>query len=487
MIDKSHLKLRGRTYYVQVTVPPSLREFLQRSEIVRSLHTRDLHEAARIKYPVIAEIQQQIERARSRQALAGSASALIEAARAEREAAKERGKGSEEIERAWEAFLEQHADELRARFGTVPSTGNPRLPEPEAKIQQRAFEAAERIIAGEPVSLLSETARQYIAEARVRKLREQTVREKERHIEEFTSWLKGDVEVKSLTKRTAHEYVTEYLTKKDLALKSIKDTIANLSTFWSWLEARGAVESNIWRGIAGTLRESTRGVAPSRRGWTDEELLKLLQSIPADDPLFPLVAIALYGGLRREEIAQLKVADVEDDCFVVREGKSRSALRSVPVHSCIRPMVKRLVATSKDGYLISGLLTGGTDEKRGHYIGKRFSYFKDRAGFTDPALCFHGLRHSFVGRAREANIPEPTTQLLVGHRGESITYGAPGKSYAPGLSIANLRKAVEAIHYGPVDALVKGTAKQVTVTRKSTRRPRAVYNRRQRILKETTP
>jgi integrase len=166
--------------------------------------------------------------------------------------------------------------------------------------------------------------------------------------------------------------MTEALTQAGLAPKTINDILSNLSAFWVWLEGRGFVDENPWRGMSRTVKTPTRGVALARRAWTNAELLRLLQGVPPDDPLFAAVALAIYTGMRREEIAQLRVGDVDSDALIVREGKSPSAIRRVPVHPAIAPLIDQLRVHSWDGHLIPGLLPGGADAKRGHYLGKRF-------------------------------------------------------------------------------------------------------------------
>ena len=47
-MDTTHLKRRHQTWYARLAVPPSLRAAIGKSEIVRSLHTRDLREANRL-------------------------------------------------------------------------------------------------------------------------------------------------------------------------------------------------------------------------------------------------------------------------------------------------------------------------------------------------------------------------------------------------------------------------------------------------------
>jgi integrase len=181
-----------------------------------------------------------------------------------------------------------------------------------------------------------------------------------------------------------------------------------------------------------------------------------------------MVLISAYSGMRREEIGALRVDDVhDDDAFAVTEGKTRAAVRRVPIHPVIKSLVARLKRDSKDGFLIPGLLTGGPDNRRSHYVGKRFTPLRRKLGFEDGALNFHTLRNAFMQRCEDKEVPESTTKLLVGHsRKKQITYG----TYSPGPNFEVLRKAAAKVTFGEVDALAKAIGSKVAVTKTSKRR-----------------
>ncbi len=216
-----------------------------------------------------------------------------------------------------------------------------------------------------------------------------------------------------------------------------------------------------------TVRDSTCGTEARRRPWTNEEFARLLEGLAKDDKLYPLSAIAAYSGMRIEEIAQLRTSDVTTDhTFVIREGKTAAAVRRVPIHPAIAALVAQLRKQSKDGYLIPGGKAGGYDAKRSHYLSRAFGFAKKRLGITDKALVFHTLRNSFMQRCENAEVPERTVKLIVGHsRQDSMTYGL----YSPGPSFDKLHDAVGKVSFGKADAFVEGLRGDAEVKRKSTR------------------
>lgn len=200
-------------------------------------------------------------------------------------------------------------------------------------------------------------------------------------------------------------------------------------------------------------------------------LRRLIAGIPIKDPLWTLCAMGAYTGMRREEIARLTVADVaEDGALVVREGKTAAAVRRIPIHPVLRPLVDRLIMTTNDGYLIPGLLTGGTDSKRGHYLGKRFSNIRRKLGLDSPQTVFHSFRNALAQRCEDKEVPESTTELIGGwSRGRRMSYGL----YSPGPSFETLRRASAKVSYGEVDDLVRTLGPRVVITKVSKRRVRS--------------
>jgi integrase len=473
-MDTSHLKLKRRVWFARLVVPPQLRSAVGRREILRTLKTRDVQEANRRKHAVLADMQRELTQAELGNTVSkDSAEFLLVAAKAERDAMLERGKPAEEADAALDAAMEDHLEILRRKHGADPETGDLLDGGTYARVQ----ELAHRVLHGHDIELLSEAVKKYLAEVKVR-VRNQTLREKERHLGALQAWLKGDCEVVSITKKIAGRYVTESLLTQGHAPKTVKDILSNLSALWVWLESRGLVEANPWRGMSSTVKGSTRGTKPKRRPWTDDELLKLMQAIPNNDPLLPLTAIATYTGMRREEVASLRAEDVENDALTVREGKTKAALRRVPIHSALHPLITQLVIKSRDGYLIPGLLTGGSDAKRSHYLGKRFGGLIRDNGFDDPALVFHTLRNAFLQRCEEGLVPESTAKLLVGHsRKKSLTYGDAGGGYSPGVQLETLRKEIAKVTFGKLDGYLQEISGEVNVTMKSTRRPRRSHKR----------
>lgn len=340
----------------------------------------------------------------------------------------------------------------------------------------RAIQLAHRVFAGEPLTLLSAQAEAHLTEI-ASSIRKTTLASKRKALQALRDWLGADLEVTAVTRKVAGKYLTESLMKRGRAAKTTKTELSHLSALWHWMLSRGVVDTNPWLRMGSSLPTNKRGTEAPRRPWTDTEVLTLVKNTPTSDPLWSLATLALYTGARIEELSSLKVSDVDGDVLRIREGKSAAAVRDVPVHPVIAPLVQQLVKTANDSWLIPGLLTGGRDARRSAGASKRFGYhLRHGLKLTDSALTFHSLRHSFVNRCEVAGVPVTTAALIVGHAGarSGLTYGQKGASYSGGLPIAELAKSVAKVTYGAAaDGIVKRTAGRVRITFRSHRRPTA--------------
>jgi integrase len=456
-VDTTNLKLRGQTYYARLAVSPALQAVVGKTEILRSLKTGDVREASRLKFEALAAMQREINLAVEGKRPSQPGSDVLAAAEVLRQETDRHNAAL-----AFDAAVERDL-EAAGKVHGVDRHGSPLVPDEHL----RSVRLAHDVFYKGNVTLLSTAVTDYLKETAPR-VRVGTLNEKRRQLKEFAGWLKSDCSVTEITKKIAGRYIAEILLTKGHAPKTVRDTLSNLSAFFVWLEGRGEIDVNPWRGMSRTVKGSTRGAAAKRRPWTDTELLKLLSDLPTESILIPLTILGAYTGMRVDEIASMKLENVSDKAFAVTAGKTSAAVRTIPQHPLIRPMVARLVATARDGYLLPGLLSGGADAKRGHLVSKQFGFTIRSLGFTDKALTFHTLRNSFMTRCEAAGVPESTTKLLVGHSRQSLTYGL----YSPGVEFEKLAAAVASITYGKVDGFVSSIGSQLVVKYSSRHRRR---------------
>jgi integrase len=144
-----------------------------------------------------------------------------------------------------------------------------------------------------------------------------------------------------------------------------------------------------------------------------EEISKLIESCgkePAAPYLKSAVIIALFTGLRKTELLNLKREHIylDRDIIKIEEGKG-GYRRFVPLHPTVKKEVAKMLIKGKSEYLIH--------DKNGEPfadIKKSFNSAVKRAGLRD--LHFHDLRRTFgtLG-AIDARIDEKAMQKLLGH------------------------------------------------------------------------
>ncbi len=434
MGDTRYLKKIRRGWYVQIAVPVDLQPLIGKKVVIRSLRTRNLEEAQVLRWEVAGQIKAWFHHLRQQPATADLV-ALAKKGRAIIEAG-----GSSPADMQW--GLDRRIEEdARRRFGIDPATGDPVAPETVLA----EYDRLRRIIEGSTGTLISEALESHLQEIG-RRVRGQTLKARRRRVEAFQAHI-GDQEVQTITRAHAGDYITRVLVPAPGSIKTKRDTVSDLSTFFGWCEQRGITDHNPFHRMAGTIRDTSRGTAERkqarRRPWSDAEIRRLRRAmaehLKPDDPLHLVVEIGLYSGMRLNEICSMRRANVHGGAFHVVEGKTDAAIRAVPIH----PRLEALIAAQAGPWLVPGLRPGGEDGKRSHGISKRFGRYVRQWGFTDRRLTFHSFRHGFITKLEQAGVPLPTIQLIVGHARQGETL----RTYSAGTTQAQLAAAVARVEY----------------------------------------
>jgi site-specific recombinase XerD len=118
--------------------------------------------------------------------------------------------------------------------------------------------------------------------------------------------------VEVVDKRAAGDYRTA-LTRLGVHPRTAAKDISALASLWKHLESRGLAPINPWRGLGGYSKSPSTGRGSARkRPLTDTEVARLLTSNHASPMLRDAVTILALSGMRTEELARMKVADLRD-------------------------------------------------------------------------------------------------------------------------------------------------------------------------------
>lgn len=180
-----------------------------------------------------------------------------------------------------------------------------------------------------------------------------------------------------------------------------------------------------------------------RKEFETNEIVKLAKVARAegDHCLADIIMIAAHTGARIEEICSLKSSDVRMEesvlCFDVVKGKTEAAIRLIPIHSAIAPLVERLKLANPDAFLIKD----GSESRHGNrspVLSKRFTRLRDSLGLPRTKV-FHSIRKTVATLLQRAHVPEGTAAELLGHTKQTMTYGL----YSGGLDIKQKAEAIE--------------------------------------------
>ena len=160
--------------------------------------------------------------------------------------------------------------------------------------------------------------------------------------------------------------------------------------------------------------------------------------------------IALFSGLRREEVARLRKDDFDTSNGVWllriqatydRRLKSKAAIREVPVHSTLIALGLRdfVDGLSSKAPLFPDLRPTGAYKEYGEQLGKWFRTYRQTRGLYSPHADFHSFRHSFVSGLRDAGVAVDLIALLVGHEYGGVTASVYGRQ----VSILQKKDAIE--------------------------------------------
>ena len=252
--------------------------------------------------------------------------------------------------------------------------------------------------------------------------------------------------------------------------KTIKRHFSALSTLWTAAVAEGEARENIF---SGHRFVATRKPSEQRDMWERAELARLFAtpiwtgcasptrrttpgSLILRDEKFWLPLIAVFTGMRQEEICQLHVEDIrqdEDVWFIdindrpPRKLKNATAVRRVPIHSeLIRLGFLGHVDRQrriKQSRVFPGLERGGADARLGHAFTKWFTRYRRDVGVYRVGLDFHSFRHTATTLMHQAGVMPAVIDHLTGH-------ATPGETarYTKRSTLVQMREAIEAIAIG---------------------------------------
>lgn len=165
-------------------------------------------------------------------------------------------------------------------------------------------------------------------------------------------------------------------------------------------------------------RSRTKEVIP----FSQEEIFLLWDNL--DNIAFAdIILIGIYSGWRPQELAILKVADIDLEAGTMLGGLKTDAgkNRIVPIHPLIRPLIENRMKEATA--MQSEFLFNDANGQQGTYM----TYDKYRKRFEKVMKYLklthrpHETRHTFITKAKACDVDEYILKLIVGHAIDDIT------------------------------------------------------------------
>lgn len=130
-----------------------------------------------------------------------------------------------------------------------------------------------------------------------------------------------------------------------------------------------------------------------------------------------MVLCGIYSGWRPQELAILKIKDIDLELQVMYGGMKTDAGkdRCVPIHPLIQPLIEKRYAEAKE--LGSNYLFNDINGQQGIYM----TYDKYRGRFNKVVERLqmdhhpHETRHTFITKAKRVRMEEYILKRIVGH------------------------------------------------------------------------
>ena len=416
-----YLQKRRRQWYAILEIPKTLRQQFGRPRFVQSLETESLSVAEKKVLPVIVGWRRQIDIAKGVDV--GTDDELIAAVmrvRQDTQRAKVDGRELAELQMAQEEVAMMEA------LG----------PNNDYSGDDALFNAVS--IAHGKTHLLREHIEEFLAS---RDIAPKTTDMQRRDLGLFANKFQY---AHDATRLRVIDWVNVTLgAEQNLSLGTRSRMMSAARVYWDYLEKNKGltIPSPLHKVLPPKPKKKTKAmIEAQRKAFRVADYHKLLEGC-VDDTLKDLITLAAYTGCRIEEPCILKLENVSDDKVEIVDAKSEAGWRTIPIHHHIAQTVARLVATSTDGYLLSGL-TFNKYGNRSNAIGKSFGRLKKQVGYGESYV-FHSFRKGFATQLENANIPVNVSARLMGHEVQGQTFG----NYSDGLALKGLRDAINHVDW----------------------------------------
>jgi integrase len=387
---------RHGIWYARIVVPVKLRPILGKRELRKSLATRDLLEAIRKSWNVLAQLRVNAE-----------------------------------------GDTQDSACTVQAKVPIVitqPISCEPKLP----RLSQ----------------IVEEFCQEKLKQCAWSPLTEQV----NRHLYRDMVKLLGDLLLNEFTLAKAFEYKKHYTSSSKLSVITVNKKLTRVSSLLQWASVHYGTK-NPMIGLSIKVSAKVKA-SKARDALSDYQIRQLFREIPIiTEHRLPyrawLPRLAAYTGARLGELAQLYIDDfsVIDGypCILIREThpdqsiKTATSERVIPIHP---KLIEMGFLKFKDKQHSNGHKRLFPELRKiaargySHQVSKWFYTFKDKLGWG-KGNTLHGIRHAVATQLKHKEFSSDMVAGLLGHSHGSITFDRYGKEY----KVENMLKLVRALDW----------------------------------------
>lgn len=260
-----------------------------------------------------------------------------------------------------------------------------------------------------------------------RTLARNTLESYQRDLNQYHSFLKDDIKIKSIRNVTLGHIRTyvRYLSDKAMAASSVKRAISTIRTYHNFLLADGRMKDN-----PAQLLEAPKIPQKLPNILTIEEIDTILNIIPNDKPM-ALRDLAIFEmmyscGLRVTELCDIKTTDILWDSELIRVNGKGNKQRFVPIGPIARDNLKNYLnhkrpsLADKNHNVVELFLSQNGRKLTRMMIWillKKWTVASNLQKKVSP----HTLRHSFATHLLEGGADLRSVQEMLGHADISTT------------------------------------------------------------------
>ena len=260
-----------------------------------------------------------------------------------------------------------------------------------------------------------------------RTLAKNTLESYQRDLNQYHSFLKDDLKIKSIRNVTLGHIRTyvRHLSDKSMAANSVKRAISTIRTYHNFLLAEGKMKDN-----PAQLLDTPKIPQKLPNILTIEEIDTILNIIPNDKPMairdLAIFEMMYSCGLRVTELCDIKTTDILWDSDIIRVNGKGNKQRFVPFGPIARDNLKNYLnhkrpsLANKNHNVVELFLSQNGRKLTRMMIWILLKKWTD-ASNLQKKVSPHTLRHSFATHLLEGGADLRSVQEMLGHADISTT------------------------------------------------------------------